>query len=97
MQYVTMRERAKEPAAEEFILDNSEAVSQLESVEERETVKALLSFLKEDERQIVMLHAAAGFKNREIAELLGLKLSTVLSKYRRALKKLELILKEEQK
>ena len=92
-----MREKAKEPMSEEFILENTEAVSQLESVEEKETVKALLSFLNDDERQIVMLHAAAGFKNREIAQVLGLKLSTVLSKYRRALKKLELILKEEQK
>lgn len=44
--------------------------------------------LTDQERQIVMLHAVAGFKHREIAELLELPLSTVLSKYRRALKKL---------
>lgn len=44
--------------------------------------------LSDEERQIVVLHAAAGFKHREIAEILQLPLPTVLSKYHRALKKL---------
>ena len=52
---------------------------------------ALLSLglaLGEEERQIVLLHAVTGLKHREIAALLELPLSTVLSKYHRALKKL---------
>lgn len=49
---------------------------------------ALLSTLKEDEREIVVLHIMAELKHREIAELLGLPLSTVLNKYSRAIKKL---------
>jgi len=44
--------------------------------------------LADDERQIVVLHAVAGFKHREIAELMELALPTVLSKYHRAIKKL---------
>ena len=44
------------------------------------------------ERQVVMLHAVTGLKHREIAQLLELPLATVLSKYRRALKKLNLLL-----
>lgn len=44
--------------------------------------------LADEERQILMLHAVTGMKHREIAELLQLSLSTVLSKYHRALKKL---------
>ena len=48
----------------------------------------MLDALKDDERQIVLLHAVAGFRHRETAKLMGLPLSTVLSKYSRALKKL---------
>ena len=48
--------------------------------------------LSEEERQIVMLHAVAGFKHREIAATLDLPLATVLSKYNRALKKLKILL-----
>ena len=35
------------------------------------------------------LHAVSGFKHREIAQMLGAPLPTVLSKYSRALKKLK--------
>ena len=58
------------------------------------TLEALLSALGDEERQIVTLHALTGLKHREIAELLGLPLATVLSKYSRALKKLQLAWKE---
>ena len=62
--------------------------------EDRVTLAALLSQLGDQERQIVMLHALTGWKHREIAALLELPLSTVLSKYNRALKKLRLAWKE---
>lgn len=55
---------------------------------------ALLETLNDQERQIVVLHALSGFKHREIASLLQLPLSTVLSKYHRAIKKLGNIMKE---
>lgn len=57
--------------------------------EDRAVLEAALSILSDQERQIVMLHAAAGLKHREIAKLLELPLPTVLSKYRRALSKLK--------
>ena len=47
-----------------------------------------MSRLSGQERQIVTLHAVAGFKHREIAHFLHLPLSTVLSKYHRSIKKL---------
>ena len=43
--------------------------------------------LDDTERQVILLHAVAGLKHREIAELLKCPLSTVLSKYNRGLKK----------
>lgn len=57
--------------------------------EERISLTEALKHLTEEERQIVILHAVSDLKHREIAHLLDLPLATVLSKYRRALKKLE--------
>lgn len=58
------------------------------SPEEKTVMKSCLSELSEEERQIVVLHAVSGLKHREIARITGLGLSTVLSKYNRAIKKL---------
>ncbi len=58
--------------------------------DERQFLHQALSILTDDERQIVMLHAVAGIKHREIAALTDIALSTVLSKYHRALKKLRI-------
>lgn len=62
--------------------------------EDRQMLASLLGTLSDQERQIVILHAMTGLKHREIAELLNLRLSTVLSKYNRSLKKLCNVLKE---
>lgn len=58
------------------------------TAEDRWVITACMQQLSDQERQIVTLHAVAGFKHREIAQMLDLGLSTVLSKYRRALRKL---------
>ncbi len=55
----------------------------------------ILKTLNEEERQVITLHIVSGMKHREIAKILGKPLSTVLSKYNRAIKKLQLIVKEE--
>ena len=62
---------------------------------DRLVLEAALKALGEEERQVVLLHAASGLKHREIARDLGLPLSTVLSRYSRALKKLQRYLTEE--
>lgn len=67
----------------------------LENMADALVLRTALEILKEDERQIVLLHAASGLKHREIAAALGMPLSTVLSKYSRAVKKLKQYLKEE--
>ena len=51
-------------------------------------VDACLKHLSDEERQIVILHAVAGMKHRQIAEFLSIPLSTVLSKYNRSIKKM---------
>lgn len=59
------------------------------SVEDRTVLSACMRQLSDGERQIVTLHAVAGFKHREIAAILQMPLATVLSKYNRAIKKLK--------
>ena len=64
------------------------------TAEDRMVLKAALHCLSEQERQVVMLYTASGLKHREIAQLLSLPLSTVLSKYHRSLHKLRAKLQE---
>ena len=54
----------------------------------------LLSILNEEEREIISLHIVSGFKHREISMVLKKPLSTVLSRYNRAIKKLQQYVKE---
>lgn len=63
--------------------------------EDRQVLQAALDGLDSGERRIVLLHAISGLKHREIAQLLELPLSTVLSKYHRGLKKLRVQMKGE--
>lgn len=61
------------------------------SLEEGCAVRACLTQLSREEREIVVMHAVAGFMHKEIAAIMSLPLGTVLSKYNRAIKKLRLI------
>ena len=60
-----------------------------EEVINNEFLRHLMQRLNDDEREIITLHVVSGLKHREIAQLLQKPLSTVLSKYNRALKKLQ--------
>lgn len=87
-----LRERKKadmpEPEAWELFVSNDG------NADDRLAVEACMKHLSEEDRRIVVLHAVAGFRHREIAEFLDMPLSTVLSKYNRSLKKLKSILSE---
>ncbi len=54
-------------------------------------LKTIIEVLDDSERQIFILNSIDNYKFREIASLLDLKLSTVLSKYHRAIKKIRFI------
>ena len=58
------------------------------TTEDRALLQEALTILTDEERQILLLHAVSDLKHREIAQVLELPLSTVLSKYHRSLKKL---------
>lgn len=61
--------------------------------------RLLLSYLfkdiKDEERQIIILHLVSGFKHKEIAKMMELPLGTVLSKYKRTIEKLKNVYKED--
>lgn len=83
----------------EILLENPVELKDSTSFEQKLLNQMLLQkaleALSSEERQVVMLHSTSGLKHREIAHLLDLPVSTVLSKYHRALSKLKTIIKEE--
>ena len=90
-----LREDGRVAALDTVQIEQGEAFSRIQAVEDRVLIEKLLTALDSEERQIVMLHAVSGLKNREIALLLGLPLNTVLSKYHRAIKKLKALAERE--
>lgn len=87
-----LRERKTDTLPDDFELSSGETLHLVS--ENRLVLRTALRHLSDEERQIVTLYAISGMKHREISELLGLTLSTTLSKYHRALKKLQILLKE---
>lgn len=73
----------------------ADPLDQFLACENKIVTRAVLSGLSQEERQIVVLHAVAGLKHREIAALLEMPLSTVLNKYSRSLKKLKELMGEQ--
>ncbi len=59
-------------------------------------VQQVLHYLTPAEREVILLHFAAGLKNREIAAVIHSNENAVKSKTRRALKKLQRILEQKQ-
>lgn len=76
-------------------METGEYCPQIEDAADKMVLEAALHILSEEERQIVLLRTAAGLKHREIAADLEMPLATVLSKYNRAVKKLQKHLREE--
>lgn len=87
-----VRSRQREAARETLYGDVTEVELAFPATDTQDDTLALreaMTVLSEEERQIVLLHAVSGMKHRELSELLELPLSTVLSKYARALAKLK--------
>ena len=57
----------------------------LSDVDNRIVLEKLFLILSEEDRNLIILHDVGGLKHREIADLLGMPLGTVLSRYNRGL------------
>jgi RNA polymerase sigma factor, sigma-70 family len=77
-------------------MENDLNFSYVSDVEDRLVLQTALKILSSEETEIILLHAISGFTHREIAKSLEMKLSTVLSKYHRGLKKLKKYLIEQE-
>lgn len=87
LMHLRQRQRAVDLSPEDwnrYLEDNRQM-----DPDERIVLAQCMSRLSEQERQIVTLHAVAGFKHREIAQFLQIPLPTVLSKYHRSIQKLK--------
>lgn len=88
LHYSNVRKDKRNISLEPEEISDNKRFSYVTDINDRIVLEGVLSLLSEEEREIVMLYAVSGMKHKEIAESLGLKLSTTLSKYHRALKKL---------
>ena len=79
-----LRKKQREVTVEEEI----EIVSQQENIISNVTVEYMLRNLDEEEREIVVMRSISDLAFKDIAKTLDMRLSTVLSKYHRAIKKL---------
>ena len=75
--------------------ENLGGIDDTDATVDRIVLEKAMEILSFEERQIVMLHALTGMKHREIAELLGMPLGTVISKYNRTIKKIREELEEQ--
>ena len=87
-----VRDQQRRAGREELMGDCPEgelALPETDRSDEAMVLRQAMRLLGPEERQIVLLHAVSGLKHREIAAMLERPLSTVLSKYHRALAKLK--------
>lgn len=80
--------RIQEPLSDDSAVD----YGMMSDTDDRILLLQSLNTLEDDERRVVILHAVAGLRHREIATVLGIPTSTVSSRYNRALKKMRNIL-----
>ena len=95
--YMRLREAKKTSFTDIEQLDLVAEFSHISNLEDCMVLQTAFTILSQEERTIVLLHASQGMKHREIGMILHMALPTVLSKYRRAIKKLQVALKDYRK
>lgn len=86
--YQKLRREKNETQLDPMEISDDKRFSYVTDIDDRLVLEGVLRLLTQEEREIIMLYAISGMKHKEIAENLGLNLSTTLSKYHRALRKL---------
>lgn len=94
--YSSLRRESRTTNLEPETIQDDKRFSYITDMDDKIVLQTVLDKLTEEEREIVLLYAVTGLKHKEIAESIGLSLSTTLSKYHRALKKLRGHLEEKE-
>lgn len=86
-----MHLRSTSGKSAEFLdeLDYENPLDFAKTVEDGQIIALAMKVLNDEERQIVVMHAVSGLKHRDIAFMLDIPVSTVLSKYNRSLGKMK--------
>ena len=87
--YMELRKRNFSELTDEILEDDTRSFDNTTQAADRIVLNKALALLGEKERQIVLLHAVAGLKFREIATTVESPLGSVLSTYNRSIKKLQ--------
>lgn len=91
--YMILREKTKHSHVDlDELYDVGEENTTENDMYKENITTVLLENLNEEERQIVVMHAMSNMKHKDIAYVMGIPISTVLSKYRRSLQKLRKIM-----
>lgn len=90
------RSMARSPAGEESLELLQEEDSHFEKIEKNELVQRALGCLSEQQRETIVLYFYHGFKLREIAEIMDVKMSTVKSRFRQGMEKMKCCLRREE-
>ncbi len=59
------------------------------NVDNRMVLEKMFQILPEEDRNLIIMHDVSGLKHREIAEMMGMPLGTVLARYNRGIRKLQ--------
>lgn len=93
--YTRLSSNRNHVSTEDCDLENDPQYAYVHHPDDRLVLQSALRILTQEEREVIFLHCIAGMKHREIAADLDQSISTVLSRYHRALKKLKNYLKKE--
>lgn len=77
------------------VAECADGIDPVEQTEQKQDLEAAFAVLDEEERWIVNAFIFAGYQGDEVASQLGIKPSTIRSKYRRALLKMRKYLENE--
>lgn len=70
-------------------MENELGFDDISNIDNRIVLEKLFELLSEDDRNLIILHDVGGLKHREIAEIMGMPLGTVLARYNRGIRKLQ--------
>ncbi|MGN1183320.1 MAG: RNA polymerase sigma factor [Faecalibacillus sp.] len=84
--YMSLRKMQRETTVDYPIDLNDNSIAQ---INDKMMIQTMFSHLSNEEREIIVMHVLYGFSFRDISHIMHLKLTTVLSKYHRSLKKLK--------
>lgn len=70
-------------------VENELGFEDMTNVDNRMVLEKMFEILPLEDRNLIIMHEISGLKHKEIAEILGMPLGTVLARYHRGIRKLQ--------